>query len=502
MLQEARAYVRRGWSVIPLKPKSKEPLIKWAEYTERLPTDVELCEWFASSRNNLGIVTGRISNFVVLDVDGQQGEQSAQEFALQSTTIALTGKGKQYFFRPPNNMIANAVRVRPGLDIRSDRGYICAPPSLHPNGKRYLWLRGPAKNLPPFPDNVLAIIADGNKRGRMLPDQNPEGWVAQVLSGISEGNRNDSFARVVGKLHHSGLDKQTIWALLLPYARAARFAETELNTVIQSITRYPQSNTPTNNETSDVERFMEDISPVEWVCPGIFARGVLGFVAGLPETYKTWILLDLAVECARGGGLWLGLFPVEKARALFIDQERYKGETQRRIKGILKGKRITVESLRGTLFIQSGTSTRLNLDESFYAFKRKIAEIRPDIIFVDSFATFHTSDENDRMTIQKVIERVKEIKNEFGCSIIFVDHENKGAYSAAENDEQPSAGRMAGSVGKVAAAEMVMTVRRYDPSTCVVYHTKSTMGPRVQPFNVHVVDTEDGGIRVYGEGAK
>jgi len=105
------------------------------------------------------------------------------------------------------------------------------------------------------------------------------------------------------------------------------------------------------------------------------------------------------------------------------------------------------------------------------------------------------------MTIQKVMERVKELRQEFGCAIVFVDHENKSAYSDKDMGIAPSAGRMAGSVGKVAAAEFVLTVRRYDPETCVVYHTKSTMGERVKPFAVHVTDV-DGGVKVWGENVK
>jgi RecA-family ATPase len=248
----------------------------------------------------------------------------------------------------------------------------------------------------------------------------------------------------------------------------------------------------------DIESFLRDNIPVKWICNPICAEGALGFVAGLPEAYKTWVLIDLAIECARGGGLWLGLYPVSSAKVLFIDQERSKSESQRRLRSVMVGKHIEPKTLKDTLFIKCGTTIRLDLDESFNAFKRLLADMRPTLVLVDSFATFHQSDENDRMTIQKVMERVKELRQEFGCAIVFVDHENKSAYSDKDMGIAPSAGRMAGSVGKVAAAEFVLTVRRYDPETCVVYHTKSTMGERVKPFAVHVTDI-DGGVKVWGE---
>lgn len=501
MLQAAREYIRMGYSVIPLRPGGKEPLVKWQEYTSRKATDAELLEWFESGENNLGIVTGTASGFVVVDADGEEGLESARNMDLRSTTVSLTGKGQQFFYQcPTGGALKNAVRLLPGIDIRSDGGYVCAPPSIHPNGKRYTWLLGPSSQLPEFP----TALANTARSSETSPASVNVNWVSEALSKLSEGNRNDTFARVVGKLHHSGLDKTAIWALLLPHARACHFSEKELNGVIQSITRYQTdaARAGTDSQLASVESFLSEYTPVLWLCEPIIAHGTLGFVAGLPETMKTWLTIDLAVECAKGGGLWLGLFPVSDARVLFIDQERFKGETQRRFRGVMAAKGIEPNVLKDRLFIKSGTTTRLDLDDSYRAFRQELIEIRPDVVIVDSFATFHVGDENDRMTIQKTLERIKELRTELGCAFIFIDHENKGAYSANENNEVPTAGRMAGSVGKVAAAEFVLTVRRYDPSTCMVYHTKSTLGPRVSSFTTHVVDTPAGGIRVYGEGGK
>lgn len=500
MLHEARRYIEMGYSVIPLRPGNKEPLIKWQEFTQRKATDAELLEWFGSGENNIGIVTGGASGFVVVDVDGEDGLVSANQLSLESSTIALTGKGRQYFYRPPPMPLRNAVRLLPGIDIRSDGGYVCAPPSIHPNGKRYTWLIGPTAELPDFPSTLMNYVTKESTPS--ISQSSPiSGWLSEALKSLAEGNRNDTFARVVGKLHHSGLDKAAIWSLLLPHARTCGFTDKELNGVIQSISKYP-AEMSASASASSIESFLADSSPVAWLCDSICARGSIGFAAGLPETYKTWLLMDLAIECARGGGLWLGLFPVVGGRVLFIDQERAKGETQRRFNLLLTGKSISRSGLTGKLFVRAGTSTKIDNDESYHALKAELADIRPDLVIVDSFAAFHTSEENDRMAIQKVLERVKDLRNEFGCAIIFIDHENKSVFSDQMNDQAPSAFRMVGSVGKPAAAEFVLTVRRYDPTTCMVYHTKSTQGPRVPSFTVNVEDIPTGGIKVYGQGGK
>lgn len=246
---------------------------------------------------------------------------------------------------------------------------------------------------------------------------------------------------------------------------------------------------------------MADAKPTDWLCDGLIAKGAIGFIAGLPETMKTWLAIDLAIEAARSDrpGKWLGLFPVKPLKVLYVDQERPKGETQRRFKGVYQQRGLTADNLKERLVVDCGTTVRLNLPQSFTAFKAKLTRIKPDIILIDSFATFHTLNENSLQDMQQVMEQVKAIRNEFGCAILFIDHENKGTFHAEqEGEEDPSAFRMKGSVAKPAVAELVLTVRRYDSSSSKVYNTKNTFGRKGASFTVHLHDTPDGNIVVEG----
>lgn len=247
----------------------------------------------------------------------------------------------------------------------------------------------------------------------------------------------------------------------------------------------PVSSGYTNSSRLDV--FLEDSQVIEWIVPGFFARKSISFVAGLPETMKTWLLIDLAIECAKGGGLWLKKFPTNAAKVLFIDQERFKGETQRRFKAVVASKNLAAGQLPG-LFVRSGSSIKIDNESDFEMFKKELSEIKPDLVIIDSFATFHTKEENNRKDIQEVLERVKILRNEFGCSFIFIDHENKSVFHDKEEAEPPSAFRMAGSVAKPAAAETVLTVRKQDASSSFVYHTKSTLAAANSSFLVKISD--------------
>ena len=158
----ARYYVSHGLSVIPLKPRGKEPLVKWKEFQERLPNDEEIEKWFRSGSVNIGIVTGRVSgNLVVLDFDGKEAFKAFVEklrkaseklrFAINHTWVVETGKGFHIYLRLPRDDLV--PRTKPKLldrvDLKGEGGYVVAPPSVHPSGKRYRFIEVDGELLGP-----------------------------------------------------------------------------------------------------------------------------------------------------------------------------------------------------------------------------------------------------------------------------------------------------------------------------------------------------------------
>lgn len=504
MLNEVLKLKSKGISVIPTwgklapnKDQAKRPMVSWQEYQKRHATQDELIKWFdrRGQLPNVAVITGSISQLIVLDIDGTQGEKSIKKFNLPFTWTVKTRRGRHFYFRWSPvlaSLITTKVGVLPGVDVRGEGGYVVAPPSLGYDGTPYHWERAPHSVPLAVPPKWLVDLlpAKGQTLANVkhtVKSKHKKDAIMQTLDEIKEGNRNESFTRIAGSLRARGYGSDTIFNLLRGTATEVLFPLDELRTVCNSVSRY-KSTRFNHTDASDIENFLEDVEIVDWICEPIVAKKTLGFIAGLPETMKTWMMIDLAVECARGGGLWLGRFPTKGAKILFIDQERFKGETQRRFKAIIQEKDIDPKQLKDNLFVRCGTSTRLDLNHSFDAFRKEVADIRPDIIIVDSFATFHTKEENNRRDIQEVLERVKQIRNEFKCTFLFIDHENKGVFHAKTNEEQPSAMRMVGSIAKPAAAELVLTVRRHDIESSFVYHTKSTLASTIAPFLVKVQD--------------
>ena len=91
-----------------------------------------------------------------------------------------------------------------------------------------------------------------------------------------------------------------------------------------------------------------------------------------------------------------------------------------------------------------------------------------------------------------MLERIKELRNEIGCTFLFIHHETKYAYPNGEPAGEPNLGTMAGSVAIGAAAEFSMIVRKVQDNTSIVWHVKSTLAQKAKAFYASVLDVPNG----------
>lgn len=144
MLEWAKYYRdTMGWSVIPIVKGAKNPSIPWTEYQTRKATDEELNKWFKNDNANIGVVTGKISNIAVVDIDTEEGMQEITKYIPDSTitpTVSTPKGGQHLYFTMPDIDLRNNTRAVPGCDLRAEGGYVVAPPSINGNGKAYHWV--------------------------------------------------------------------------------------------------------------------------------------------------------------------------------------------------------------------------------------------------------------------------------------------------------------------------------------------------------------------------
>lgn len=243
----ALAYLARGWSVIPIEPRGKRPLVSWLEFQSRRPSRAEIAGWFRQRPDaNVGVVTGALSGLVVLDVDerhgGTQGlaELEIAHGPLPFTIEAVTGGGGRHlYFLHPGGVVHNRVGLVPGIDIRGDGGCVVAPPSPHPSGMRYAW--APARSpdearLAPLPHWLERLAQPGSGRaGHPIAH-----WRELVRRRIPEGERNNTIASLAGHLLWHGVDAEVALELLSAWNRVwcePPLPPEEVARVVESIVR-------------------------------------------------------------------------------------------------------------------------------------------------------------------------------------------------------------------------------------------------------------------------
>jgi hypothetical protein len=140
----ALAYLRHGWSVVPLRGKC--PTVPWRALQQTPACESQLRRWYAKGLlQNLGVVCGAASqHLVVLDIDREAGYAAFRAAfpALVETYTVRTGSGQGYHLYWVVEDLPPTLRVRSPLlgsiELLSQGCQVVAPPSLHPRtGQRY-----------------------------------------------------------------------------------------------------------------------------------------------------------------------------------------------------------------------------------------------------------------------------------------------------------------------------------------------------------------------------
>ncbi len=148
LLNHAIEYRNQNLSVMPLI--GKRPPEKWEYYQHNIPSEKQLRLWWGMYRTaNIGIITGSISNLVVIDFDHDADVIFPKSYPIikrllgDSFIVSKTGKGFHCIVKTSDaNMVRNtkvAMANRKVLiETRGEGGYIVAPPSIHPDrGTKY-----------------------------------------------------------------------------------------------------------------------------------------------------------------------------------------------------------------------------------------------------------------------------------------------------------------------------------------------------------------------------
>lgn len=247
-------YIELGWSVIPLWPETKKPMLGIGQvlpFRENYATQKQINTWCKKQpQPGIGLITGKLSNLFVLDLDSPEAHAEFESLfgELPQTITVNTRPGRcQYYFKYPN--IFNGLSKRDlismkDVDLQIEKYYVAVPPTVHPKtGKKYQWgkidpLEDGIDDLLDLPEEIATLLIETNARKNGI-DYTPKNYTRKAAtgpspnpgqidpddlesimeSGVSDGYRGTACTKVVGyMMGKDGLDLDEAETLKRAYA--------------------------------------------------------------------------------------------------------------------------------------------------------------------------------------------------------------------------------------------------------------------------------------------
>jgi hypothetical protein len=163
---------------------------------------------------NYGVIT---DNLPTADIDPRNGGDKSwqrligENYLVHTWQVQTGGGGQHLIFGATSEPIPSG-KLAPGIEFQSVGKYIVGVGSLHISGRRYRWYRdaNPTNTeLKAPPRWILDQLAKQKPKGEPIPSSH---WDEMFRSGITNGNRNESFTQIIGHLLAKHVDPIIAWS--------------------------------------------------------------------------------------------------------------------------------------------------------------------------------------------------------------------------------------------------------------------------------------------------
>jgi hypothetical protein len=471
-VEAAVEYAKRGWAVLPLwgpRPGSptgcacgrpscdspaKHPITAHGVKDASGDTGV-IQEWFRRyPEANIGIATGRISGFDVLDVDGEDGFQTLSADELPHTPSSITGSGGRHVLFEHRPGLRNAVRFAPGLDVRTDNGYIVAPPSQHVSGRAYAW------DLEHHPDDVHPAPWPEALYRRVVQFRAP---LPPAVEGgqIPDGQRDHALARFAGSMRRTGMTRDEILAALMTInERCAPPKERhELERIATSIARYPSADPVVisaaregvlSADPADAKpapwRNVADLkaeaerNPREWLLPKVLYFGSVVFLIGDPKVPgKTTFTLAVASRALQGYDLFGA--PLAAPTGVVLLTEEADLDLAKKV-----GELGIRDDANLSILTRSMMTPRPSWEEAVRLAVERCDAVGARILIIDTFyrwAAFGGEEANRSSSVLAALEHLDAARRK-GLLVLLPHHASKGSKEAGREGGLAGLGSVSG----------------------------------------------------------
>lgn len=480
-LDHALQLAELGFRVFPLTPGRKTPPKDFPWKEEATRDTARIKEWWgADPAFNIGVAMGQ--GTIVVDADTKKGKPGLASLE----TLDLLGLPQSFRVKTPSGGLHVYLRVEkqhnnrvdsipdyPGIDIRSDDGYVLGPGSII-DGKTYEALPGAIEPAGEWLEDILLKNAPSHTIAKTkdpvveldLPEHvnlAVEYLTQRAPEAVEGAGGNETTYRVAAQCRDFGLSPETTFELMLEHWNEAKafpaWLPADLQTVVGNAYKYATGEWGGRTAAADFEAVDIDIGvspmvakiaadagatvrnkrwlfetvgdlrkmpPVKWLVKGWIPENASGIVYGKWGSGKSFIMFDLAFHLAHGFADWHGAaLPGEPRRVLVLAREGHQGFTGRydafkRHHG-LRDDNDRVVFMREPISFAKEAEFR-----DFVAAVNAQAE-RFDLILIDTVARVIPGiDMSSPESITLFTERCALLTKATGATTIGVHHQNKG----------------------------------------------------------------------------
>ncbi len=457
-------------------------LFNWKEYQERLPTVEEITKWFTENPlANIAIITGKVSNIVVFDLDSEEAEKYADEKGGFPTTVrAKTGKGYHVYVKHPGIDIHNRINKSLKIDIKADGGYVVAPPSIHGSGAQYQWEEGLsifdlelAECTPWMLDHLKGITEKSteekkdNKReashdgeGKALRNKEfQDTWTETLRTGCKEGERNDTATRLIGHLFKKGLNEGEVWEWITMWNEKNKppVAANELKRTFESVKRNESEN---KAQRMDIEAFLDtadmvtkeydqnyvrvpfgglNLSLLERKLNGGLIGGRLYILGGIPTSGKTVLANNITDNICLNGNPVL-FFSYDDGRAELryrtlarlckMPIQSFNVKSQPKIKDLCIDPQ--VKKVMNLKYVVEAMIPVEEWNEPIEQIKKKHS--RPPVLVIDYLRKLRTKtkSQDERLRIEEIVGQLTNLAKTWNIPIIAISELARDSYKLGQ----------------------------------------------------------------------